>query len=194
MLLFIFFIIYFSLVFVTRSLLFWRKTGINPLTFDRADDAHGFNGKIFKGVAGLEMVVIAIYAFKAEWYAYLLPFWYLESEWLAKTGWALLVISLLIVWVAQGQMAHSWRIGIDEENRSELVTHGLFRFSRNPIFLGILMANLGLFLVIPNTFTLLIFVVSFISIHTQVRLEEAFLRKSFGEQYMSYSDKVRRWL
>jgi protein-S-isoprenylcysteine O-methyltransferase Ste14 len=125
---------------------------------------------------------------------YLLPFWYLENESLQYVGWALLILSLIIVWLAQSNMRESWRIGIDEENKTELITSGFFAFSRNPIFLGIMIANVGLFLVLPNAFTLLIISLSTISINTQIRLEEEFLTQEHGEQYISYKSKVNRWL
>ena len=194
MLLFVYFIVYFLLVFVLRSVLLWKKTGINPLTFDKKDDAHGFNGKVFKIISLIELIVVGIYAFKHEWYEYLLPFWYLENPTSQKIGWSLLIISLVWVWISQSQMAESWRIGIDEKNKSELVTKGLFSISRNPIFFGIMIANIGLFLVIPNAFTLLIISLSTISINTQIRLEEEFLKREFGQQYIEYCKKVRRWI
>lgn len=194
MLLFIFFIIYFLFVFVIRSFLLKNKTGINPLTFHKTDDAHGFNGKVFTIISFMEMIIVGIYAFKIEWYKYLLPFWYIENETLSIIGWVFLIISLIIVWIAQSNMANSWRIGIDEKNKTKLVTKGLFSISRNPIFLGIMIANIGLFLVIPNAFTLLITSLSTISINTQIRLEEEFLEQEFGNDYLEYKTKVRRWI
>ena len=182
------------MIFVIRSVWLKIKTGVNPLTFNKTDDAHGYNGKVFKIISFLELFIVGIYAFKIEWYKYLLPFWYLENEVIAKLGWGFLILSLILVWVAQSQMANSWRIGIDEKNKTKLVTGGLFSVSRNPIFLGIMIANIGLFLVIPNAFTLLIISLSTISINTQIRLEEAFLKQEFKNQYLEYSKKVRRWI
>ena len=194
MILFIYLLIYFLLVFVIRSVWLKVKTGVNPLTFNRTDNAHGYNGKVFTVISFLELIVVGIYALKIEWYKYLLSFWYLESDTLSKIGWGLLILSLIVVWIAQSQMADSWRIGIDEKNKTKLVTKGLFSISRNPIFLGILIANIGLFLVIPNAFTLLIISLSTISINTQIRLEEEFLKQEFGNYYLEYAKKVRRWI
>lgn len=194
MYLFVFFVIYFLLVFVVRSILLWKKTGINPLTFNKTDDAHGFNGKVFTVISIIELIVVGIYAFKNDWYEYLLPFWYLENSLLQKVGWGLLILSLIVVWISQTQMANSWRIGIDEMNKTKLVTNGLFSISRNPIFLGIMIANIGLFLVIPNAFSLLIISLSTISINTQIRLEEEFLKREFGNNYIEYMKKVKRWI
>ena len=91
-------------------------------------------------------------------------------------------------------MADAWRIGIDTKNDTELVATGLFSMSRNPIFLGIILADIGLFLVAPNAFTLLIGVLSIVVIQTQVRLEEAYLTTAHGDSYLSYKQKVARWL
>ena len=194
MLLFAYLILYFLLVFVLRSILLWKKIGINPLTFNKTDDAHGFNGKVFTLISFLELIVVGIYAFKNKWYEYLLPFWYLENPTLQKIGWTFLFLSLIVVWISQSQMANSWRIGIDENNKTKLVTNGMFSISRNPIFLGIMIANIGLFLVIPNAFTLLITSLSTISINTQIRLEEEFLKREFENDYLEYAKKVRRWI
>ena len=186
--LFIFLIVYFFFVFFLRSYLLWKRTGVNPLTFGKSDNTHGYNGKVFTSISLIEFVVVFVYAFKNEWYQYLLPFWYLENNSLQYFGWGLLVLSLIVVWIAQSQMADSWRIGIDEENKTELVTNGLFSISRNPIFLGIMIANIGLFLVIPNAFTLLIVSLSTVSINTQIRLEESFLEKCM-ERYILITAK-----
>ena len=193
MLLFAYFILYFLLVFVLRSILLWKKTGINPLTFKKTDNAHDYNGKVFKFITVFELIVVGIYAFKNGWYEYLLPFWYLENPILQKIGWIVLFVSLILVWISQSQMSTSWRIGIDEENKTKLVTNGMFSISRNPIFLGIMIANIGLFLVILNAFTLLIISLSTLSVNTQIRLEEEFLKREFGNEYKEYTKKVRRW-
>lgn len=194
MYLFLYFIIYFTLVFVLRSYLLWKKTKVNPLTFKNGDDAHGYNGKLFTFISILELLVVSLYAFAPDYEKYLLPFWYLENEISSVFGWVLLLGSLIMVWVAQSHMRNSWRIGIDTENNTKLVTKGFFSISRNPIFLGVMIANVGLFLVLPNAFTLLIISLSITSINTQIRLEEEFLKKAFGDEYKTYCRKVRRWL
>ncbi len=194
MYLFIFFSIYFFLVFFLRSFLLYKKTGVNPLTFNKGDDAHGYNGKVFGFISMIELVVISIYAFIPNWNKFLLPLWYLESSILKYIGWSLLIISLVFVWYAQSNMKDSWRIGIDEENKSNLITSGVFSWSRNPIFLGIMIANIGLLLVLPNAFTLIIVSLSTVTINTQIRLEEEFLIKEHGQAYIDYKKRVRRWI
>lgn len=71
------------------------------------------------------------------------------------------------------------------------MTKGIFTFSQNPIFLGIVLLLLGLFFIIPNTATLLIVSLSFVILNIQIRLEEEYLLKIRGERYILYQHKVR---
>jgi protein-S-isoprenylcysteine O-methyltransferase Ste14 len=119
-------------------------------------------------------------------------------EWLEQSltrwiGVTLLMLSLVWTVLAQAQMGHSLRIGIDEEHRTSLVDKGVFGVSRNPIFLGMILTLVGLFLTIPNPITLLTFVLGFVLIQIQVRLEEAFLGRVHGSHYEEYRRNVRRW-
>ncbi|HEX7296416.1 MAG TPA: methyltransferase, partial [Pyrinomonadaceae bacterium] len=83
---------------------------------------------------------------------------------------------------------------IDRENRSPLVHQGLYKFSRNPIYVGMIATLLGLFLAIPNALTLLVLVLGVVVISIQVRLEESYLLESHGTAYSEYQSRVRRWL
>lgn len=80
------------------------------------------------------------------------------------------------------------------KNKVNLITKGLFGISRNPIFLGVLIVFAGMFLIIPNAVTLVILISGFIVIQVQVRLEEEFLIKQLGDEYIVYMDNVKRWL
>jgi protein-S-isoprenylcysteine O-methyltransferase Ste14 len=139
-------------------------------------------------------VSIAFYSFFPDQYNYLLPFWYLEFEWLPHFGAALAIVSFVWIIIAQNQMAKSWRIGIDYSETTVLKTNGLFNVSRNPIFLGVLVSYLGTFLVIPNALSFTILLVTYVVIQIQVRLEEEFLKTSHGQEYLDYIDRVRRWI
>ncbi|UQN08066.1 isoprenylcysteine carboxylmethyltransferase family protein [Deinococcus sp. QL22] len=66
--------------------------------------------------------------------------------------------------------------------------------SRNPIFLGMRLNLLGLFLVLPLAVTLTILVAGKLLMQIQVRLEEAYLSGAHGQAYKQYQQQVRRWL
>jgi protein-S-isoprenylcysteine O-methyltransferase Ste14 len=124
----------------------------------------------------------------------LLPIWYLEKPILQIIGWGILSVALVWIAFAQHQMSNSWRIGIDENHKTRLVTEGVFSISRNPIFLGMISTLFGLFLVIPNALTFMILITGFIVVQIQVRLEEEFLLKTHGEDYKIYCSHTKRWI
>ncbi len=193
-LLLIYFVAYLLIAFVGRSCLIWRRTGINPYVMGKEDNAHDFIGKLFRTLVIMVPLVVVINTFSTTTYAYFLPVTWLRHPLLVGLGWVLLLVSLIWIAAAQGQMGLSWRIGIDNQHQTELVQKGLFRLSRNPIFFGMRLNLLGLFLVLPNAVTLVILVLGDVLIQIQVRLEEAYLSQVHGEQYQSYCQQVRRWL
>ena len=89
-------------------------------------------------------------------------------------------------------MKNSWRIGIDTDLKTKLVTSGLFSISRNPIFFGMIITLVGLFLTTPNALTILFLILGYVLIQIQIRLEEEFLTKEHGQEYLNYKQKVRR--
>jgi len=187
-------VVYFVTAFLWRSFVVWKKTGVNPVVFKGSDSAHDFIGRVFKALFAVIVVVVVIYAFVPGGYEYLLPFHWFEVRWMRLTGIVLLLISLAWTILAQAQMGNSWRIGIDDEHKTELIQSGVFSLSRNPIFVGMTLTLLGLFLVIPNVGTLVTLLVGVILIGIQVRLEEEYLMRLHGDTYLQYHRNVRRWI
>lgn len=187
-------LLFFLVVFVLPTWRVWKQTGVNPMVLPKNDTAYGFVGKAFKVLMGLIFAVVLVNAFAPHRMVWLSPIHYLSTNWASWTGFALLHFALILVALAQAEMKRSWRIGIDEARKTELVTGGIFRRSRNPIFLGLLLAMLGLFLVLPNALTLCLLVASYLVIQVQVRLEEDFLERSHGAAYQNYRRQVRRWI
>jgi protein-S-isoprenylcysteine O-methyltransferase Ste14 len=193
-LLLIHFVVFFLLAFVIRSVLVYRNTGINPLVLQRTQDAYGYVGMAFKVLMLVSAAVVTLLAFvphASNWLGVIAP---LEITSIKGLGWLCLVVSLLWMLIAQAQMGASWRIGIDNANRTELVSKGLFTISRNPIFLATRLALLGFFLVAPNAATLALLAAAEVIIQVQVRLEEKHLLGLHGSAYEQYFSKVPRWL
>jgi protein-S-isoprenylcysteine O-methyltransferase Ste14 len=187
-----FFVTYFVCVFVWPSVRTYQLTGINPLNFGKSDNAHDFIGRWFKVLIAAMAVTILVNCTSKEVYSFLLPADFLITPYVQSAGILLSIASLIWTVTAQYQMGKSWRIGIDEKHRTELKMTGLFSISRNPIFLGLLITLLGLFLLLPNALTLLYLVAGYLLIQIQIRLEEEFLQKQHGKNYITYKSQVRR--
>jgi protein-S-isoprenylcysteine O-methyltransferase Ste14 len=91
-------------------------------------------------------------------------------------------------------MSNSWRIGIDYEERTTRVDEGIFKLSRNPVFLGVLLIYLGIFLIAPNVLSFTLFALCYFILQIQSRLEEEYLEDIHGKTYLDYKKKVRRWI
>ena len=190
----IYLLAYVIAAFFWRSYVVWTRTGVNPVVFKGSDSAHDFIGRVFKALFALILAVVIVYAFIPGAYQYVMPIESLDRPAVQWTGLIFLLVSFVWTIVAQAQMGNSWRIGIDNEHSTALVHTGVFRLSRNPIFLGMIVTLLGLFLLIPNVGTLLTLVVGVIVIGIQVRLEEEYLTRTHGEKYLEYRRSVRRWI
>lgn len=109
-------------------------------------------------------------------------------------GLAITSIGLIIFIVSMVSMKSSWRVGIDKETKSALVTNGIYKFSRNPAFVGFDLMFLGLFLSYPNLWTLIILILNLISIHLLILQEEKHLKTMFKDDYLDYSAKTPRYI
>lgn len=78
---------------------------------------------------------------------------------------------------------------------TQIVTSGLYRFTRNPIYLGFLLVIIGLPLYLGYIWGIVIApLYIFLMNHLVIQHEEAYLERKFGEPYTSYTSRVRRWL
>lgn len=188
----IYFIIYFGLAFVLKSVIVARRIGKNPLVLPKDDSAFGLIGLYFKLTLVAMFLYVLAFAFFPAWHDNFLPIISIDNLTIKYIGLGLLAIALIWTIIAQAHMKNSWRIGIDTETKTELVTTGLFRLSRNPIFFGMILSLLGLFLTTPNALTGLFLILGYILIQIQIRLEEEFLTKEHGQNYLTYRQKVRR--
>lgn len=194
MILLTYFLLYFALAFVWRSYRVYSQTGINPLVLPSQDNAYGYVGRAFKIIMLMVAVLVFVNAFLPSYLLYLGPIVVLHNAPIQSLAWLLLALSLVWMLIAQVQMGHSWRIGIDQQNSTKLVSSGLFAVSRNPIFLAMRVNLLGLFLVLPNAISLCLLVAGEILMQVQVRLEEEHLAQLHQENYVAYRAKVRRWV
>lgn len=91
-------------------------------------------------------------------------------------------------------MKDSWRAGIAENERTEMVTNGIYGISRNPAFLAFDCVYVGLLLMFFNGVLLLFSVFAMVMLHLQILQEERHLERMFGTDYLNYKKRVCRYL
>ncbi len=182
-------------VFLLRTFVVWKKTGVNAYLLLKKEGAEGVVARYFKLIPLASILVVVAVTVYPSSYHYFVPLpWFENMPLLKVIGIFLLLTSLIWIWISQAQMGSAWRIGIDRKNKTRLVNSGVFKITRNPIFLGMKVNLLGFFLVMPNAATLAILLSGYIIIQIQVAMEEQHLQKLHGEEYVEYCKQVRRWL
>lgn len=115
--------------------------------------------------------------------------------WAQLLGVCFCLGGLALSLISQIQMGKSWRIGVDESERTELITHGIYRYIRHPIYSGVMWFGLGLILLFPYWMIALGGLIGYIAIEIHVRqVEETFMLKLHGEIYEEYMKSTGRYL
>jgi len=106
---------------------------------------------------------------------------------------ALWVVGFALLFVGRFIMGSSFRIGSPKESTS-LKVNGLFRFSRNPMYLGVFTTLLAAVLYTLDPILLIVAIFVVVVHHKIVLAEEKYLQRVFGEEYLAYCRKVRRYI
>ena len=78
---------------------------------------------------------------------------------------------------------------------NKLVTSGIYKYSRNPMYLGMILIIISTSIFYLNYFSVVTpFIFYFWINRFQIKREEIFLKEKFGEEYLSYMSKTRRWI
>jgi protein-S-isoprenylcysteine O-methyltransferase Ste14 len=111
------------------------------------------------------------------------------------TGIACFVLGFVLTVRAQLDMGASWRVGVDTTETTTLITHGVFRHVRNPIFSGMVLAFVGVAFLVPNVVAFVGIALAVIGLEIHVRVvEEPHLMRAHGERYMTYARSAGRFV
>lgn len=120
--------------------------------------------------------------------------WSLLTEGAKFDGILLGIIGNVIFAVAVVTMKDSWRAGIPVDEKTSIITKGIYGYSRNPAFLGFDFVYIGILLMYFNIVLLIFTIYAIVMLHLQILQEEKFLAKVFGQAYIEYKSKVMRYL
>ena len=109
-------------------------------------------------------------------------------------GGLLMMAGVAVYGLGTRGLGDSWRLGIDRKRPGELMTMGIFSWSRNPIYLSFDLLTAGTFLIQGRLHLVLITLILAVVLHQQVRREEHFLSEKYGDAFESYRSRVGRYL
>lgn len=102
------------------------------------------------------------------------------------------VLSVIIFALATTTMKSSWRVGIPEEKTS-LITNGIYKWSRNPAFVAFDLLYISMCLQFFNMVLVVVSVWAAVMLHLQILQEEEHMKKMFGAEYDEYKKHTMRY-
>ena len=109
-------------------------------------------------------------------------------------GFAVGIIGNILFLISIITMKNSWRARIPSEDNTEFISNGIYKISRNPAFLGFDLMYIGICLLYCNVLTIIFSLFAIVMLHFQILQEEKYLEKTFGETYITYKNKVFRYI
>lgn len=183
--------VYGALALGLRSVIQLRRTGSTGLK-----GISGSPGSVewCAGILFVLAVVIGVLAPVLDVNDVLEPIGAIDGPGAHAAGLVLFGLGLAATLYAQLAMGESWRVGVDESERTELVTGGPFAVVRNPIYAAMIPTFLGLTLMVPNVVAFIGFAALVLALEIQVRLvEEPYLRAAHGQAYIRYAASTGRF-
>jgi protein-S-isoprenylcysteine O-methyltransferase Ste14 len=110
-------------------------------------------------------------------------------------GIMILIVGWLIVYKSKIEFKkYKQKSGLNNDIK-EIINTGIYKYSRNPIYLAILIINIGLSLIINSTWMLIdTLIIAWMLNHLLIKKEEVFLENEFKDKYTEYKNKVRKWI
>ena len=181
------------------AIVFWRRwlrqrrTGASGIWLFRSG---GAGLKLRDGAAVALMVLAFAQAVVAAGWPQALPLSQADRDTAAPlrhaTGAVLLFVAFGLLVIAQLNLGASWRVGIEEGARPGLISGGLYRYSRNPIFLALLVFLAGYTLLLPTLLSALMLAGAYVGVRQQIAAEEDYLSRTYGAEYREYARSVGR--
>lgn len=166
----------------------WRqkRRGIRTMQIGRRKDSQIHTVETLMGIATVGIIPAQLLSIGFGWS-------YLPAN-AQFTGFCIGMVGDLIFLISVLCMKDNWRAGIPDRDRTELVTDGIYAFSRNPAFLGFDLQYVGVLLMFCNLLTASFTVFAVTMLHLQILQEERYLTATFGRAYLDYRHRVFRYL
>ena len=176
----VFYAIYFG------KMIIQKKKGITTHQIGKRKEKKLHTVEALMSVATFSVVIIQLLSIFFDWN--------IMPSGARFTGFCIAGIGDIFFLISVIYMKDSWRAGIPEKDKTKLVTDGIYKFSRNPAFVGFDFMYIGILLMFFNIGTLLFSLFSIVMLHLQILQEEKYMAKTFGEEYLEYKKKVFRYI
>ncbi len=173
--------------FITRNILVMKRTQQRIRSRDRLVTTSIIFSTLY--------FLVAIFStFSEKWYHYMGSIKLPRSQLVSYSGFLLFGVSIVLIWIVSAQLKNSWRVGIAKNQRTQLISEGIYAYIRNPYFLSYYIMFFGLLLIRPSVIQFAQLFATVAIFHRMVLKEEIHLMSMHGEEYKTYKNKTGRYI
>lgn len=166
------------------------STGTSPIGHDGGHRLAALLNKVAALLLLLTAVAYPLDARSVDWFGRIA---FLDSPAAQGLGVVACVLAgVCIVW-GEVSLGRSFRVALPE-SQQPLVTHGIYRFIRNPLALSVDLLALGVLFLAPSWLALVSLILNVAGYEWKIRIEEAYLREAHGAAYAAYWARTGRYL
>lgn len=161
---------------------------------------HKKSGKQIRGnniEANISIAFFILFIGTSVWISFLdKPFGeiYLLNRFSAMTlGFIFLFLNFVMSTASLINLKDSWRVGVVENQKTTLITSGVYRYTRNPYFVSYLLMFIAYTVFLQNLILLGQSIIGFVFVHWMIKKEEKYLYSVHGDAYRQYINKVPRY-
>jgi protein-S-isoprenylcysteine O-methyltransferase Ste14 len=107
-------------------------------------------------------------------------------------GLALIAAGIAVLFVAASTLRRFYSSTLVIKEDHKLITHGIYGYTRHPIYLGVIMVSIGIPLSAASLYGLLIMLALIPVLLNRIRMEERLLTEEFGDNYLAYRDSTSK--
>jgi protein-S-isoprenylcysteine O-methyltransferase Ste14 len=107
-------------------------------------------------------------------------------------GLVMFVFGIKVAFIAFFTLKHNYSATLVIRKEHQLITHGVFRFVRHPIYFGVLIGAFGAPVYAPSLYGFLVMLLLVPVVLNRIRMEEGLLTEAFGDEYRKYSRRTKK--
>jgi len=186
------YVIFYLVILISFDIYLKRKVGEGIM--GQAKIPKKFMWVFVLGMIGTWIILLIplIFLFYSDIVDILLPISVLRGFPFDIIGWCFISGGCFLLAIAMVQLGLSARVYLPGKE-TKLVTSGIYKFCRNPAYMGYYLSTVGVFFLIPSVIFLIGFILFLINQHLRILQEEKFLSERFGVEYENYKQKVGRY-
>lgn len=119
---------------------------------------------------------------------------FIQNNLIRYAGFIVSLLGVVVFVNAMVTMGDSWRAGIDNTQETKIVKTGIYKYSRNPAFVGFDLFYIGIALAFSNVLNIIFAFASILILHLQILEEEKFLPTVFGKEYLDFKERTNRYI